>query len=354
MTSTASTASSGNRSALALAIVLAGAAGCGEDEAPPAPGPVASKPTAAASAGAAGGKSTTKLPEKLHIEERVSCPIPDKPSDPKDGKCDPKAPSCAEHTYCLQLTQGFYCEACPERDGIRHVFKERDFAVEQNRDPFQSFLLQPLFRNNPDTVQIDVTRKCVREDQMVASGNSYTELKLVGIVAQGTQRKVLMVNGREGWIIKRGDCVGKEKAVVKDIGTGYITFLVDPDAAAANQRPPEEFSVQLNPKQISLNDPADLPQPAARTTIAPVIPPPAVVPGARSAAPGTGSAAVPAGTATPPGTAPPAGTAPGVAPPAAPAGAAPTVPATGSAAAPPPRGAAIIIPPVETPPAKRP
>jgi hypothetical protein len=355
MTSTASTASTGNRVALALAIVLAGAPGCGDDDPPPAQGPVAPKPTAAASSGAAGGKSTTKLPEKLHIEARVSCPIPDKPSDPKDGKCDPKAPSCAEHTYCLQLAQGFYCEACPERDGIRHTFKERDFVVEQNRDPFQSFLLQPMFRNNPDTVQIDVTRKCVREDQMVATSNSYTELKLVGIVAQGTQRKVLMVNGREGWIIKRGDCVGKEKAVVKDIGTGYITFLVDADTAAANQRPAEEYSVQLNPKQLSLNEPTDLPQPAPRTTISPVIPPPAVVPGARPTAPGAAPGA-PAGTAppaVPAGTAP--ATAPGAAPAAAPAGVAPAAPGAPAvpAAAAPPRGAAIIIPPLETPATKR-
>jgi hypothetical protein len=338
-----------NRIAIAIAFVLgAGAGGCGDDEAPPAQGPVAPKPTAAASAGAAGGKSTTKLPEKIHIEERVACPVPEKPTDPKDGKCDPKAPSCAEHTYCLQLAQGFYCEACPERDGIRHVFKDRDFAVEQNRDPFQSFLLQPFIRN-PDTVQIDVTRKCVREDQMVAPANSYTELKLVGIVAQGTQRKVLMVIGREGWIIKRGDCVGKEKAVVKDIGTGYITFLVDADTAAANQRPPEEYSVQLNPKQLSLNEPVDLPTPAPRTTIAPVIPPPAGLPGRTATGAGTGSAAAPAA-------APPAGTAPPTAPATGSAAAPAAAPAAGSAAMPAPapaRTPAVIVPSVEAPAAKR-
>ena len=185
---------------------------------------------------------------------------------------------------------------------------------------------------------------------MVATANSYTELKLVGIVAQGTQRKVLMVNGREGWIIKRGDCVGKEKAVVKDIGTGYITFVVDPDSAAANQRAPEEYSVQLNPKQLSLNEPVDLPTPAARTTISPVVPPPAVLPGRSPAGTGTGSAATPA-TGTAPPTAPAAGSAgaPAAAPPAAPAAA----PAAGSAATPAPAPArapgAVIVPPVEAP-----
>jgi len=176
---------------------------------------------------------------------------------------------------------------------------------------------------------------------MVAPGNSYTDLKLVGIVAQGTQRKVLMVIGREGWIIKRGDCVGKEKAVVKDIGDGHITFLVDADTAAANQRPPEEYSVQLNPKQLSLNEPTDLPTPAPRTVIAPVVPPPAVLP-QRTAPAGQGSAAPPT-QAPAPGTPPPAGTPapPGTAP--APAAPAQAVPAAGSA----------VAPPVAAPPKKR-
>ena len=78
---------------------------------------------------------------------------------------------------------------------------------------------------------IDPTKKCPREDQLIATGYSYTDLKLVGIVAQGTQRKVLMMGGPLGYIIKRGDCVGKEKAYVKDVGTGYITFVLDPDTS---------------------------------------------------------------------------------------------------------------------------
>jgi len=282
------------------------------------------------------------LEAKPHIEERVACPIPDQPSDPKGGKCDPKVPSCPDNLYCLQLAQGSFCEPCPERDGIRHAFRDRDFDPDHNRDPFESFLTQmgPRTPGPPG-----LTPKCPREDQLVASSYSYSDLKLVGIVAQGTQRKVLMVNGREGWIIKRGDCVGKEKAVVKDIGDGHITFLVDADTAAANQRPPEEYSVQLNPKQLSLNEPTDLPTPAPRTTISPVVPPPAVLP-QRPAPAGQGSAA-PA-PAPAPGTPPPAGTT--VAPGAAPAAAAPAAPAgAGSAVAPPAAPPAAPLVPAPTP-----
>ena len=256
---------------IAVALGLAGCPGDDGESAPPPP-PKPARPTANAVPAVAGQKAKAQLAEKLHIEDRVSCPVPDNPTDPRGGTCDPKAPSCAVHLYCLQLTQGYFCEPCPERDGIRHAFKDRDFAVEQNRDPFQSFLLPQLSVGKPsDGVPLDPTKKCLREDQMVATSYSYAELKLVGIVAQGTRRKVLMMGGPLGYIIKRGDCVGKEKAVVKDIGNDYITFLIDPDISGMNQRSPEERSVQLNPKQLTVNEP-DLPAPAPRPAVTPVRP----------------------------------------------------------------------------------
>jgi len=223
--------------ALALALALAG---CGDDGGA-APQNVPTGPrNPQAAPGTAAAASKNQLAVKPHIEDRVACPRPDQPSDPKGGKCDLKAPSCGEHLYCLQLAQGSFCEPCPERDGIRHAFRERDFDPQHNRDPFQpgggSGPKQPPPR----------TPNCPLEDQLVASGYSYTDLKLVGIVAQGTQRKVLMTIGKDGFIIKRGDCVGKEKAVVKDIGLGYVTFQGESD----------DYSVQLNPKQLMVNDPS--------------------------------------------------------------------------------------------------
>jgi hypothetical protein len=265
-----------------LAVAVA-AAGCGDDGgAVPVQGDVPTRPPVPA----AGSASKTLLAVKPHVEDRVTCPSPDQPSDPQGGKCDPKAPSCGEHLYCLQLAQGYYCEPCPERDGIRHAFRERDFDPEHNRDPFQP----SAGSSGPTAPPGGLTPKCPREDQLVASSYSYAELKLVGIIAQGTQRKVLMTMGKDGYIIKRGDCVGKEKAVVKDIGLGYITFQVDPD----------EYSVQLNPKQLLVNEPT-LRVPPRRTTIAP---PP------RTPAAGSNAAPSPPGAAP----APPAGAAPGAAP----------------------------------------
>jgi len=279
----------GARAGIAVVWILGAAlvaGGCGDDGAP-APPPRTAAPLPGAP-GAAGAK--TPLAEKVHIEDRVVCPVPDRPSDPTDGRCDLKAPSCPEHLYCLALAQGGYCEPCPERDGIRHAFKGRDFEADQNRDPFQSFLLPSSLIGKQPGLPIDPTLKC-RDQQMVATSYSYSDLKLVGIVAQGTLRKALMMGGPLGYIVKRGDCVGKEKAFVKDISTGYLTLVLEPDATSTTQRAPEEYTVQLNPKQLAIADP-ELPVPAPRTSITPVVQPPAVLP-PRAPAAGSGSAVSP-------------------------------------------------------------
>ena len=124
----------GLRPLLAVALALAG---CGDDGGAPAPGGVPAGGPPGNVGPTAAGPPKPQLVVKPHIEDRVACPRPDQPSDPKGGKCDPKAPSCGEHLYCLQLAQGSFCEPCPERDGIRHTFRERDFDAEHNRDPFQ-------------------------------------------------------------------------------------------------------------------------------------------------------------------------------------------------------------------------
>lgn len=222
------------RSLMVLALLVAA---CGEDDPPPPPKP-------AGAAAAKGGKPVKPPPQmapRVRVEDRVLDP--------------------------------------DEKKGIRHAFKERDFAVDQNnRDPFQSFVLnQGIVGPANDAKPLDVTKKCLREDQMVASNYSYTDLRLVGIVAQGTQRKVLMMDsGNLGHIIKRGDCVGREKAVVKDIGTGYITFQVEPDENGSTgvARAGEERSVQLYPNQMPITSQPTLDNEAAKVQTPDVAPPP--------------------------------------------------------------------------------
>lgn len=255
---------------VAFALILAPMLGaCGEDEpAAPPPRPPQATPGGPAPAKGAPAKKGKELKPMRRIEERVSCPTP---SDAK--KCDPKTPVCATGQYCIPAGNDNYCGVCPERDAIRHVFKPRDFQGADLRDPFQSFVItQAGMGAGPDNkVPTEVTPKCTRKDQFVASSRSYQQLKLIGIVSQGTQRKVLLTDGLKGHIVKKGDCVGKEKAFVKDIGAGFITFTLE----AAGKTDPAEYSMQLYPTTVTLGD-ADVIDPGAASV--PLVAPPTNTP----------------------------------------------------------------------------
>jgi Tfp pilus assembly protein PilP len=267
------------------------ASACGDDsgggtssEKPPkqAPAQAVNPPPGAAGAG-------KQLPVVEHIEKRVTCP------QPKQGSkhCDPLAPkvvtigkrkakdkaadpTCEEGEYCLPTSEGPLCGVCPERDQIRHIFETADFAPEQNRDPFQSFVVKPLDSGSgSDGLQKDLTSRCPRPDQLQASSYGYRDLKLVGIVAQGTQRKVLMLDTAQpqfGHIIKRGDCVGKEKAWVKEIGENFVCFEISADPSS--NRPAESNCIELHPKIAAPNAIPSEPPTTKPTTVTPVVPPP--------------------------------------------------------------------------------
>lgn len=273
------------RIALGLALLFA-IASCGEDEGaagpPPAPPPPggAKKPAPKTAA--------NQLAPRMHVEERVYCPPPEKSSGPQ---CDKDAPSCDAGKFCLQVGNGWTCEPCPERDSIRHEFKDRDFVTDQTRDPFQSYIIVQKGLEEPVDKKED--GPCKRQDQFVATNYSYLDLTLVGVVAQGTQRKVLMMDrGNLGHIIRRGDCVGKEKAVVKDIGPGFVTFVLTPDDDKNPNRGPTERSIQLHPAGLQVA-PREI-GPTGTTTTAPVVAPTGGRPATGPTAPGpapTGSAA---------------------------------------------------------------
>lgn len=295
----------------AIAIVLLLAA-CGDDEGGGGqPNPNATPATAAVpGAGSGSGKGLSSLTK---IEERVECPGPAL-YDAKGiaiatvERCDPKAPDLvgvggkppenkpndmhcdtAKHEYCLATWDDKgkvvvnACGTCPERDAIRHRFApERDFVVEVNRDPFQSYIVrQPGLGSADQGLQKSVTQRCLKKDQFQASNYSYKDLKPVGVVAQGTFRKVLMMDpGNLGHIVKAKDCVGKEKAVVVDIGDEFICFQSEDAStgqpAPTDCRPLREKTIALSsqPSDATMIEPGGAPQ----TTITPVEPPPATLP----------------------------------------------------------------------------
>lgn len=257
-------------------VLIATFAACGDDDAGGGAAARANAPAAAQKP----VNAKNKLVPRVHVEDIVACPVPDKPTGPacepleQVGSAAPKAhrtlADCEPGRYCVAVGAGYNCEKCPERDAIRHDFMDRDFVADQSRDPFFNFVIMPIgVGDNSSKAKPEPHQSCKRRDQFVANNYSYQDLKLVGIVSERAQRKVLMLDTAGlGYIIKRGDCVGKEKAVVKDIGAGYITFAVEEDSDS--KRPSQELSVQLHPSSAVESPGPDV----APDTTAPIVAPP--------------------------------------------------------------------------------
>lgn len=90
---------------------------------------------------------------------------------------------------------------------LPHVeFAENDFAEsDRNRDPFRTYVLTI----GPETKKIAHVQRDVILPQY-----SLDELKLVAIVNGGEYPRAMMVDpGGKGWVIKRGDWVGRPEVV---------------------------------------------------------------------------------------------------------------------------------------------
>lgn len=147
-----------------------------------------------------------------------------------------------------------------EAEKLRHTFKGNDFIPDvtgaENRDPFRSYVVAQVGVGNDEAVQIQPTDICGK-DNMVATNYSLRDLRLVGIVLRGTRSYALFRDSASfGHIVRRGDCLGKEKARVASIGSGFVSLEVIPEVAP-NQpaRPPQERSIQLYPEELQLSDP---------------------------------------------------------------------------------------------------
>ncbi|MEZ4362853.1 MAG: pilus assembly protein PilP [Kofleriaceae bacterium] len=205
--------------ALGLSLGLVGA--CGEDEeAAPPPPPRAATPAAPRTAvtPAVGKTNASDVATYTHVEERLTTDA--------------------------------------ERSTIRHQFRESDFIQDadgENRDPFRSFILASGLLDQRPGLPLEASDVCSAR-QMVATNYSIRDLKLVGIVARGLRRYALMQDTANlGQIVTRGDCVGKEKARVKEIGAGYVTLEVMPDIVAeGTPRVAEERSIPLYPEELPI------------------------------------------------------------------------------------------------------
>jgi len=209
----------------ALALTLSG---CGSDESGAAPKPAAAPARSTAKAAkAASGKKGKQV--ALQLYPKV-----------EDYLADPD-----------------------ERKAIRHEFRDRDFAPDstgnENRDPFRSYVVrQPGVGNNANSknkpaAAVEATESCSKKQQ-IAPSYSLRDLRLIGIVLRGAKSYALFRDSAGlGWVVRRNDCLGKEKARVKDIGAGFVTLDVALEATAS-QNPAQERSIQLYPEDLQLED----------------------------------------------------------------------------------------------------
>ncbi len=167
-------------------------------------------------------------------------------------------------------------------DKYRRVLTESDFqpdpSGEERRDPFQSFVVRqggPRKAIASNQVAIQPTDVCTEKNSK-ASGFLLRDMRLIGIVLRGTNSFAQFRDKAGfGWIIRRGDCLGKEKAVVQAVGVGSVTLEVIPETPPNSPPPPPQrqdialYPEDLEPGLATAADEIPAPPVAPAPTVAP-------------------------------------------------------------------------------------
>jgi hypothetical protein len=197
---------------LVASLALGGPA-CGDDEAPP--------PTPKKAAGGGGKKSAKKSTKG------------------RRGK------------------KGKALSAYPRIDEkYRRPLSEADFLPDptgdERRDPFVSYVVRGKGQRNPNAgTPIAATDVC-NKNNTKAANYLLRDMRLIGIVLLGTNSYALFRDKSGfGWSVRRGDCVGKEKAIVQAIGVGSVTLEVIPETPPnAPPPPPQRRDIALYPSDL--------------------------------------------------------------------------------------------------------
>jgi hypothetical protein len=131
---------------------------------------------------------------------------------------------------------------------------QADIVGDDNRDPFRSYVLGVAARPRSGTEAAAQNDLCSQENS-VAPTSSLREVTLIGIVLRGTQSYALFKDRRQyGHIVRRGDCLGTERARVEAIGAGFVRLAVTPEAPpGAAAPPPQTRDIQLHPQALTVD-----------------------------------------------------------------------------------------------------
>jgi hypothetical protein len=144
---------------------------------------------------------------------------------------------------------------------FRRKFRESDFRADptgdENRDPFRSYVVRQgtAGQGSSTGLAIQPTDVCTAKNSR-APNYSLRDLRVIGIVLRGTLSYAQFRDPRGfGWIVKRGDCLGKEKAIVQAIGVGSVTLEVVPESPPNTEPPPpERRDIPLYPAELAPED----------------------------------------------------------------------------------------------------
>jgi hypothetical protein len=174
-----------------------------------------------------------------------------------------------------------------EAPTIRRRLKDRDFQPDvtgtENRNPFQSFTLpqvgtQTATEPTGPGPAARPTDLCAR-NKLKASGYAIKDLDLIGIVRRGSQYFAMVRDQKGvGHSIERGNCIGREKALVTGIGECVVTLERMPEPVAGGPEPtPVVESITFCQDDITADNlDAETPEPEPVDTS--TSPPPTVAP----------------------------------------------------------------------------
>ncbi len=141
---------------------------------------------------------------------------------------------------------------------LRHQITEIDFVPdvsgEVNRDPFRSWLNRSGIElpDGPTTVDV-CTDGNVRWG---APSYSIRDLNLIGLVKRGrSYAQFTDKSEADSWIVRKGDCIGQEKAIVEEVGVGYVRLSITPPAPPGSPAPPaQKQNIPLHPDELEIPD----------------------------------------------------------------------------------------------------
>jgi Tfp pilus assembly protein PilP len=208
------------------------------------------------------GKQKAQAALDVYMKIEDLCPTPDEAEKPQriaEGcKDDGKKPAEAKPDQ----------KTCDYRRVLTDADFQPDPSGDLNRDPFRSYVVrQGVVNAEASHVAVQETDTC-KDDNSKATTFLLRDLRLIGIVLKGTRSYALFRDKAQmGWTVHRGDCLGKEKAVVQSIGVGSVVLLVKPEAPPQGTAPePTKQEIALYPEDLDPYEALANPRPETEST----------------------------------------------------------------------------------------